>query len=73
MEYLLTSNSHPIQCTRDVPYSLALKIVRILSRSIDKEKRFQELKDLLWKGDTSAHCIIVDPPILLDDFGNQNL
>ena len=46
-QYLLTSSMHPIQCTRNVPYSLALRIVRICSRSTDKEKRFQELKNLL--------------------------
>ena len=46
-QYLLTSSIHPVHCTRNLPYSLALRIVRICSRSTDREKRFQELKSLL--------------------------
>ena len=46
-QYLLTSSIHPIQCTRNVPYSLGLRIVRICSQPENREKRFQELKNLL--------------------------
>ena len=46
-QYLLTSSIHPVQCTRNLPYSLALRIVRICSRISDRDKRFLELKNLL--------------------------
>ena len=46
-QYLLTSSCHPAQVTQNIPYSLALRIVRICSLIEDREKRFSELKDLL--------------------------
>ena len=46
-QYLLPSSCHPAHVTSNIPYSLALRIVRICTFSEDREKRFLELKDLL--------------------------
>ena len=46
-QYLLTSSCHPAQVTQNIPYSLALRIVRICSLIEDREKQFSELKTLL--------------------------
>ena len=45
-QYLLTSSCHPAHTTQNIPFSLALRIVRICSLPQDREKRFQELKEL---------------------------
>ena len=50
-QYLLPSSCHPSHVTQNIPYSLALRIVRICSFSEDREKRFSELKDLLLSRD----------------------
>ena len=46
-QYLLTSSCHPAHTTQNIPYSLALRIVRICSQPEDRERRFEELKNLL--------------------------
>ena len=46
-QYLLPSSCHPAHVTQNIPFSLALRIVRICSFKVDREKRFLELKDLL--------------------------
>ena len=46
-QYLLPSSIHPVQCCRNIPYSLGLRIVRICSKTEDKDNRFSQLKDLL--------------------------
>ena len=46
-QYLLTSSCHPAHTTQNIPFSLALRIVRICSLPEDREKRFSELKTLL--------------------------
>ena len=46
-QYLLTSSCHPNHTTENIPFSLALRIVRICSSPEDREKRFKELKSLL--------------------------
>ena len=46
-QYLLTSSCHPAHTTKNIPFSLALRIVRICSLPEDREKRFKELKCLL--------------------------
>ena len=46
-QYLLTSSCHPAHVTNNIPYSLALRIVRICSKEEDREKRFSELKQML--------------------------
>ena len=45
--YLLSSSCHPEHIFKNIPYSLAHRIVRICSRPDDCQKRFVELKDLL--------------------------
>ena len=46
-QYLLPTSCHLVQCTRNVPYSLSLRIVRICSDKEQREIRFLELKHLL--------------------------
>ena len=46
-QYLLTSSCHPVECTDNIPFSLALRIVRICSEVETRERRFLELKELL--------------------------
>ena len=46
-QYLLTSSCHPAHVTENIPYSLAMRIVRICSLPEARESRFQELKNLL--------------------------
>jgi hypothetical protein len=46
-QYLLTSSCSPASCTENIPFSLALRILRNCSESTTKEIRFQELKELL--------------------------
>ena len=36
--YLLPSSCHPPTCTKNIPFSLCLKIVRICSKAEDREK-----------------------------------
>ena len=46
-QYLLTSSCHPSHVTDNIPFSLALRIVRICSLPADRDKRLSELKELL--------------------------
>ena len=46
-QYLLTTSCHPAHVTKNIPFSLALRIVRICSLSEDRDKRLEELKSLL--------------------------
>ena len=46
-QYLLTSSCHPAHVTKNIPYSLALRIVRICSLPEDRDRRLNELKCLL--------------------------
>ena len=50
-QYLLPSSCHPAHVTQNIPFSLALRIVRICSFKEDREKRFLELKNLLLSRD----------------------
>ena len=45
--YLLPSSCHPRQTTRSIPFSLALRIVRICTHPDTREMRFKDLKSLL--------------------------
>ena len=56
-QYLLPSSCHPTHVTENIPYSLALRIVRICTFSEDREKRFSELKDLLLSRDYKSGMI----------------
>ena len=50
-QYLLPNSCHPAHVTQNIPYSLALRIVRICTFSSDREKRFSELRELLLSRD----------------------
>ena len=45
--YLLPSSCHPPSCTKNIPFSLCLRIVRICSKPENREKQFLKLKELL--------------------------
>ena len=46
-QYLLTSSCHPPQTTLNIPFSIALRIVRICTEEDQREQRFDELKQFL--------------------------
>ena len=46
-QYLLTSSCHPAHVTSNIPFSLALRIVRICTLAETREKRFSELREML--------------------------
>ena len=45
--YLLPSSCHPPSCTKNIPFSLCLRIVRICSKPEYREKQFLKLKELM--------------------------
>jgi hypothetical protein len=47
VQYLLPSSCHPTHTFKSVPYSLALRLVRICSEKEDLTKRFKELEEML--------------------------
>ena len=47
VQYLLPLSCHPSHIFNNVPYSLALRFVRICSKKEDLMTRFQELKEML--------------------------
>jgi hypothetical protein len=46
-QYLLPSSCHPKQTTKSIPRSLGVRIVRICSNPEERDKRLEELRDLL--------------------------
>ena len=54
---MLTSSCHPAHVTNNIPFSLALCIVRICSKPEAREKRFLELKQMLSARDYSNKII----------------
>ena len=56
-QYLLPSSCHPAHCTRNIPYSLALRIIRICSEVTDRDKRLAELKEMLLSQDYNKNVI----------------
>ena len=46
-QYLLPSSCHPNDCIRNIPFSLALRIVKICSNVENRNKRCEELKQML--------------------------
>ena len=46
-QYLLTSSCHPAHVSKNIPFSLALRIVRICTDSAKRDFRLEELKTLL--------------------------
>ena len=49
--YLLPSSCHPAHTTASIPFSLALRIIRICSRMEDRNRRLDELKTMLLERD----------------------
>ena len=47
VQYLLPTSCHPSHIFNNVPYSLALRLVRICSRREDLMRRFEELRKML--------------------------
>ena len=56
-QYLLTSSCHPAHVTTNIPYSLALRIVRICSLPKDRDRRLIELKNMLLERDYKPRII----------------
>ena len=56
-QYLLTSSCHPTHVTSNIPFSLALRIVRICSLPEDRDKRLAELKVMLLERDYKPNLI----------------
>ncbi len=50
-QYLLTDSCHPVQVTKNIPFSLCMRINRICSEIPAREKRFLELKEMLLERD----------------------
>ena len=46
-QYLLPTSCHPMSCTKNIPYSLSLRIVRICTQEYKRDQRLEELKELL--------------------------
>ena len=46
-QYLLPSSCHPKTTTKAIPYSLSLRIVRICTKSEERDMRLNEIKELL--------------------------
>ena len=56
-QYLLTSSCHPIECFKSIPFSLALRIVRICSETQARDNRLKELKEMLLARDYTPGII----------------
>ena len=56
-QYLLTSSCHPPHITENIPFSLAYRIVRICTDQTTRDRRLQELKDLLVSRDYKAKLV----------------
>ena len=48
-QYLLPTSCHPKSTTKNLPYSCALRIVRICTKNENRDKRLIELKEMLMK------------------------
>ena len=48
-QYLLPSSCHPNQTTQNIPFSLALRIVRVCTETEQRGTRFPELKSFFTK------------------------
>ena len=56
-QYLLPTSCHPNSVTKNIPYSLALRIVRICSETDTRDMRLNELKQMLLDRDYKASII----------------
>lgn len=57
VQYLLPSSCHPSHVTKNIPYSLGLRIVRICSDFDNRIKRLQELRNMLISRNYRAKCV----------------
>ena len=57
-QYLLPTSCHPNSVTKNIPYSLALRIIRICSESNTRDKRLAELKVMLLDREYKAANVI---------------
>ena len=46
-QYLLRESCHPAGVTASIPFSLGLRIVRICTKPVNRDKRLNELKQVL--------------------------
>ena len=56
-QYLLPESCHANQTHRSIPFSLGLRIVRICKKPENRDKRFQELRQLLLNRGYQKHVI----------------
>ena len=56
-QYLLTSSIHPAHCHENIPLSLAMRITRICTIPETRDKRHQELKEMLLDRDYRSGMI----------------
>ena len=56
-QYLLPTSCHPPHCTDNIPYSLALRIVRICTDTGERDQRLSELRDMLLSRDYQRKLI----------------
>ena len=46
-QYLLPSSIHPKTVTKNIPFSLSLRIVRVCTNNKERDQRHKELKNML--------------------------
>ena len=56
-QYLQPSSCHPRDCFKSIPYSLALRVIRICSNPNQRDKRLRELSEKLQYREYSEHNI----------------
>jgi hypothetical protein len=56
--YLLPTSCHPPSCTKNIPFSLCLRIVRICSKPEYREEQFLKLKELMVSRGYSERTLI---------------
>ena len=57
VQYLLPSSCHPAHTFKNIPYSLALRLVRICSEKSVLDGRFKELKEMLLSRDYNKNVV----------------
>ena len=55
--YRLPSSVHPMHCTKNIPYSLAMRIIKICSETTNRDLRLLELKQMLLDRDYEEQLI----------------
>ena len=56
-QYLLPSSCHPAHVSNNIPFSLAYRIIRICSEPVTRDKRLEELRQLLLDRDYKKSLI----------------